>query len=137
MVEDYEKLLNSAYKDIKPIEHSGERFEIPKIQGHAEGTKTILTNLPQIASHIRRNQEHLLKFLLKELATSGKIKDNRVILQRKIPSSKINEKIESYVNEFVICKECKKPDTEILKKDRFSFLHCLACGAKHSISAKI
>ena len=137
MVEDYEKLLNEAYKDIKPIEHSGERFEIPKIQGHVEGTKTILTNLQQIASHIRRDQEHLLKFLLKELATSGKIQGNRVIFQRKIPSTKINDKIQDYVNEFVICKECKKPDTEIIKKDRYSFVHCLACGAKHSVRAKI
>ena len=136
-MEDYEKLLESAYKEVKPIKDSGERFEIPKIQGHAEGTKTILTNLPQIASTLRRDQEHLLKFLLKELATSGKIKDNRVILQRRIPSSKINEKIEQYTNEFVLCKECKKPDTEIIKQDRFSFLHCLACGAKHSVRAKI
>ena len=136
-MEDYEKLLTSAYKEVKPIEHSGERFEIPKIQGHVEGTKTVLTNFPQISTILRRDQEHILKFLLKELATSGKIKDNRVILQRRIPSSKINEKIEQYTNEFVLCKECKKPDTEIIKKDRFSFLHCLACGAKHSVRAKI
>ena len=135
-MEDYKKLLDSAYKDVKPIKAS-ERFEIPKVQGHAEGTKTILTNLQQIASTLRRDQEHILKFLLKELATSGKIKDNRVILQRRIPSSKINEKIEQYTNEFVLCKECKKPDTEIIKQDRFSFLHCLACGAKHSVRAKI
>ena len=136
-MESYENLLESAYKKVKPIKDRGERFEIPKIQGHVEGTKTILTNLSQIASTLRRDQEHLLKFLLKELATSGKIKDSRVILQRKIPSSKINEKIQDYTNEFVLCKECKKPDTEIIKQDRFSFVHCLACGAKHSVRAKI
>ena len=137
MTNDYEKLLNEAYKDINPIKDSGERFEIPKIQGHAEGTKTILTNLQQIASTLRRDQEHILKFLLKELATSGKIKGTQVILQRRIPSGKINEKIEDYTKEFVLCKECKKPDTEIIKQDRFSFVHCLACGAKHSVRAKI
>ena len=137
MTTDYEKLLKEAYKDIKPIKSTGERFEIPKVQGHVEGTKTVLTNWAQIASTLRRDQEHILKFLLKELATSGKIKGTQVILQRRIPSSKINEKIEQYTNEFVLCKECKKPDTEIIKKDRFSFLHCLACGAKHSVRAKI
>jgi translation initiation factor 2 subunit 2 len=136
-MEDYEKLLTQAYKDIKPIKDTGERFEIPKIQGHVEGTKTILTNLSQIASILRREQEHILKFLLKELATSGKIQGNQAILQTKIPSAKINSKVEQYTNEFVLCKECKKPDTEITKQDRFSFLHCLACGAKHSVRAKI
>jgi len=136
-MENYEDLLNDAYKDLKPIKHNGERFETPKIEGHIEGTKTILTNLPQIASYLRRDINHLLKFLLKELATSGAIKDNRVILQRKISSQKINEKIQDYTKEFVICKECGKPDTELQKEKEFLFLHCLACGAKHSVRAKI
>jgi len=135
-MENYNKLLDLAYSKVKPIKAS-ERFEIPKIQGHAEGTKTILTNLQQISSALRRDQNHLLKFLLKELATSGKIQGNRVILQRKIPSSKINDKIEQYTKEFVVCKECKKPDTELIKQDRLTFVHCLACGAKHSVRAKI
>ena len=136
-MEDYEKLLDSAYKEIKPITGSSERFEIPKIQGHLEGTKTILTNLPQVASYLRRDINHLLKFLLRELATSGAIKENRVILQRKVPSSKINEKIDQYTKEFVVCRECGKPDTELLKEQGFSFVHCLACGAKHSVRGKI
>ena len=136
-MESYEKLLEEAYKNLKPIEHTGERFEMPKIEGHHEGTKTILTNLSQIASYLRRDQNHLLKFLLKELATSGSIKNGRVILMRKLPSQKINEKIEDYTNEFVICKQCAKPDTEILKEKGFLFLHCLACGAKHSVRARI
>jgi len=135
-MEDYEKLLDLAYKDIKPIEHKGERFEVPKIEGHAEGTKTILINLPQIASYLRRDINHLLKYLLKELATSGAIKQNRVILQRKINSLKINEKIEDYVKEFVLCEQCGKPDTELIREKGFNFLHCLACGAKHSVRAK-
>lgn len=136
-MQTYNQLLEQAYKDIKPIIGKSERFEIPKIQGHLQGTKTILTNLQQIASYLRRNQNHLLKFLLKELATSGAIKRNQVILQRKISSAKINEKIEQYTKEFVICKECQKPDTELLKEHGFSFVHCLACGAKHSVRGKI
>ena len=133
-MENYEQLLNDAYSKVKPIEHNGERFEIPKIEGHFEGTKTVLTNIPQIISYIRRNQDHFIKFLLKELATSGTMKNSILILQRKIPSAKINEKIAEYTKEFVICKECKKPDTELIKDKGFQFMHCMACGAKHAIS---
>ncbi|MFH1359266.1 MAG: translation initiation factor IF-2 subunit beta [archaeon] len=136
-MEEYNKLLDQAYKELKPIEKSKERFEIPKIEGHHEGTKTILTNFPQVASYLRRNQEHLLKFLLKELATSGSIKGNRVILQRKIPSGKINEKIQEYTKEFVLCNQCKKPDTELIKEKGISFIHCLACGAKQGVRSRI
>ena len=136
-MESYEQLLNEAYGKVKQVKESEERFEIPKIQGHFEGKKTILTNFSQIVSHIRRNPEHFQKFLLKELATFGQKEGDKLILNNKIPSVKINQKIEEYANEFVLCRECKKPDTEIIKEDRLSFLRCLACGAKHSIRSKI
>jgi translation initiation factor 2 subunit 2 len=134
---DYDKLLDQAYKDVKQIDTSSGRFEIPKIEGHVEGRKTILTNFFQIASHLRRNPEHFQKYLLKELATSGQKEGDRLVLNNKVASAKINQKIEQYTKEFVLCKECKKPDTELLKEDRLTFIHCLACGAKHSVRGKI
>ncbi|MFZ1970625.1 MAG: translation initiation factor IF-2 subunit beta [Candidatus Nanoarchaeia archaeon] len=133
-MESYEKLLDEAFKKIKKPEGNGERFEIPKIEGHFEGKKTILTNFFQIASYIRRNPEHFQKFLLKELASSGQIEGDRLVLNQKVPSAKINQKIESYVKEFVLCKECGKPDTELVKDDRMTFIHCLACGAKRPVN---
>jgi len=134
---DYEKLLERAYSEVKEVKTSGERFEIPKIKGHFEGKKTVLTNFFQIADHIRRDPDHFLKFILKELAASGTVDGDRLILNIKVPSSKINQKIEDYVREFVLCKECKKPDTELIKQGRLTFVHCLACGAKHPVRSKI
>lgn len=133
----YEKLLNEAYEKVKQIEGSGERFEIPKIEGHFEGKKTILTNLIQISLHIRRDPDHFQKFLLKELATFGQKEGERFVLNNKISSTKINPKIEQYVKEFIICKECGKPDTELIREGKINFLRCLACGAKHSVRSKI
>ena len=131
---DYEKLLEQAYKKVKQVDSSSGRFETPKIKGHFEGKKTILTNFFQIASHLRRNPEHFQKFILKELAASGQKEGDRLVLNTVVPSEKINLKIEQFVKEFVLCKECGKPDTEILKEDRLTHIHCLACGAKHPVS---
>jgi len=136
-MEKYEKLLNEAYKNVKQVDSSSGRFEIPKIEGHFEGKKTILTNFSQIVSYIRRKPEHFQKFILKELAVSGQREGDRLVLNMKVSSEKINQKIEQYVKEFVLCKECKKPDTELIKEDRLTFIHCLACGAKHSVRGKI
>ena len=136
-MDNYEALLNEAYTKVKQVQNTGERFEIPKIEGHFEGKKTILINFFQIASYIRRKPEHFQKFLMKELATSGQIEGERLVFNNKIPSAKVNAKIEEYIKEFVICKECGKPDTELLKEDRLMFIRCLACGAKHSVRGKI
>lgn len=135
---NYEELLKKAYKEVKQVDSNIGRFEIPKIQGHFEGRKTILTNFFQIASHIRRNPEHFQKFILKELAASGQRDGERLILNIKVPSAKINQKIEDYTKEFILCRECKKPDTELIKEHgiRSNSLHCLACGAKHPVRSK-
>ncbi len=136
-MESYEEMLDEAYKKVKRPENNGERFEIPKIEGHIEGKKTILTNFFNIAEHLRRNPEHFQKFILRELAASGQREGDRLVLNIKIPSEKINQKIEQYAKEFVICRECGKPDTELLKEDRLTFIKCFACGAKHSVRGKI
>ncbi len=133
----YEELLEKAYTEVKHSDTSSKRFDIPKAEGRFEGKKTIITNFFQIASYLRRNPEHFQKFMLKEIAASGQREGERLVLNNKIPSAKINQKVEEYTKEFVLCKECGKPDTEILKEDRMSFVHCLACGAKHSVVSKI
>ena len=136
-MDTYETLLEEAYKKLRPLEKGKERFEVPAIEGHLEGNKTVLTNLHQIASYLRRDFNHLFKFLLKELATPGSVRHSQVMLLRKMSSLKINEKIQEYSKEFVICKQCGKPDTELIKEGGFIFKHCLACGAKHSVRSKI
>ena len=136
-MEDYEQLLNEAYGKVKKQEGNGERFEIPKVEGHFEGKKTIITNFFQIASFLRRNPEHFQKFMLRELAASGQKEGDRLVLNMTVPSAKINQKVEQYVKEFVLCEQCGKPDTELVKEDRLSFIKCMACGAKHSVRSKI
>ena len=132
MAEDYGTLLEQAYKKIKPIEDKGERFELPAVESHVEGIRTIFSNFLQICDYLRRKPAHLEKFLQRELAAPSKMENDRLILTKKIPSRKIMEKLEFYVGKYIICKECKKPDTELTKQGEFMFIHCLACGAKHS-----
>jgi len=130
---DYAELLEQAYKNLPEIKDTKERFEIPKVKGHIQGNKTIVTNFHQISHFLHRKVEHMLKFILKELAAPGDLVKNGLIFGTKIPASRINEKIEKYVEEFVLCKECGKPDTKLVKEDKFLFKKCLACGARQSV----
>lgn len=132
-MDSYEQLLEKAYSKVKVVEGSSERFEIPNVQGNVTGNNTFITNFVQIVDYLRRPPEHLAKFLQKELAVSGRIDNSRLILKTKLNSSKVNEKIEKYAKEFVICPVCGKPDTEIISEKGIKYKHCLACGAKSPI----
>ena len=129
---NYEQLLEEAYENVEQCEEC-ERFEMMKVKGHHEGTKTIIANFEKIASHLRRKPEHIIKYLTKELASSANTSGERLILSRKLPSKTINEKIEKYANEYVICNKCGKPDTEILNEGEKAVLKCLACGNKKPV----
>jgi len=134
---DYDKMLKRAVELVPKDSLKAERFEIPKVRGHIQGNKTVVTNLVQIANTLTRKPEHLLKYILKELATPGDFKKNTVMFGRKISATSINEKITNYARVFVICPECGKPDTKLAKEKTLWFIKCLACGAKRAIKAKI
>ncbi len=136
-MESYEKLLDNAYEKVKVVGKCGERFEVPKVQGNVTGNTTFITNFVQIADYLRRDHMHLAKFLQKELAVYGKIEGNRLMLKTKLNSNKVNEKIEKYAKEFVICPVCGKPDTELLSEKGIKFKNCLACGAKSPVKYHI
>ena len=135
---DYKQLLEKGRKELpESLKTMGGRFEIPKVRGHLEGNKTIISNFFQIADEVNREPSHLLKFLQRELATPAVIKGQRLILGRKLAASQINEKIQLYAKTFVLCPDCGKPDTQLKREDKVLFLKCMACGAKHPIRAKI
>ena len=134
---DYKKLLGRAYKNLPKLKQETERFEVPQAKGHIQGNKTIIINFTAITNTLRRKPQHLLKYLLRELASPGNLEGQRLILGRKISSSLINSKIQQYVNDFVLCPECKKPDTQLKREERIMTIKCMACGAKHPIKTKI
>ncbi|MBM3229925.1 translation initiation factor IF-2 subunit beta, partial [Candidatus Parvarchaeota archaeon] len=43
----------------------------------------------------------------------------------------INEKLSDFINSYVVCKECKKPDTRLMEGQHgIKTLVCEACGAR-------
>jgi len=130
---DYESLLRRA-EELLPINvFETNRFEIPRVDSFIMGNRTIVKNFRDIASVLNRDVDPLLKYVLRELATAGNMSGQEAIFQGKFSSSVISEKIEKYAKESVICTECNRPDTRIIREDRITFLQCEACGARYPI----
>lgn len=134
-MEDYESLLKKAEEELPEHSAGTDRFVIDKVVGHIEGNKTVIINLKKIAKDLGRDESHLLKYLLRELASPGKIEKDRVIFGTKIPASAINKKIKKYVSEFVYCSECGKPDTKLVEEKGVMHLKCSACGVKKPVKS--
>lgn len=130
-------MLKRAQDNMPESIKRKERFEIPKVRGQLQGAKTIISNIHQIADTLHRPLPHLIKFITKELATRADVKKNAAIFQAKIPASRINDKVRQYANAYVVCADCGKPDTKLLREGSFLFMRCQACGSKRALRNKI
>ncbi len=133
MVDSYEALLHKAYEEVTEPSEDGERWSYPEPRISIEGKTTILENFTDIVSALRRDPDHLMKFFLGELGTSGKIDGNRVIFNGKFEESLFVPLVKSYVDDYVICSECGKPDTKLFKDDRVLVIKCEACGSHRPV----
>ena len=135
---DYEKLLERAREGLEDVMQNAERFSPPVTDIMHEGSKkTIIRNFSEIVDSLRRDETHLYKFLLQELGTAGSVNNRRLVLQGRVPEKKIKGRIKSYIETFVVCQECNRPDTSFLRIGRTLNLHCEACGAKRPIRTNL
>jgi len=131
--ETYAKLLDRAKSMISTEKMSKERFQPPTPSCSISGSQTILHNFKDISDKLVRDQSHLLKFLSSELATAGIIEGGRAIFQGRFEQRTLMRLINWYINKYVICPVCSRPDTRIVKESRLFFMKCDACGARSSI----
>jgi len=129
----YEELLKRARSQIPETTLKRERLELPRLAHSVVGMRTIIHNFKEIADTLNRDPQHLLKFLTREMATAATLQDSRAIFQGKFSRETFQRLLQRYMERFVICPVCKRPDTKIVKEKRLSFLVCQACGAKSPV----
>lgn len=130
---DYIQLLRRAKERLPSVSVGGGRFEVPEVQMHVEGSKTIIDNFQEICDRLNRSPKHLLRFLLSSIGTKGVVEASRAVLQGVFSTELINDRVNRYVKEFVICPACRRPDTNLVKDERekVTYLRCDACGAQY------
>ena len=130
---DYEELLTEVYSKLPKKAGTGERFVTPTIEAIVVGSQTVIKNFADVAAALRRDPKHLLKFLSKELAAPANLDAGRALFQTRLPQRSIQTKLEVYIKEFIMCRECKRPDTRLEKSERITLLVCEACGARSAV----
>ena len=133
MAYDYEELLRRARLQIPEVASKRERLELPRIIHSVIGIRTTIHNFKEIAEALNRDPRHLLKFLTREMATAAAMQESRVMFKGKFSRETFQRLLQRYMDQFVTCPVCKRPDTKIAREKRLLFLVCEACGAKSSI----
>ncbi len=126
---NYKELLSRIYMALPERTTGDSRFELPQIESIIQGKQTIWKNFSKCAKDLKRDQNQLYKFVMKEISTSSAITNQTLVLNGIFNNYKLNQILTKYINNFVLCSECKKPDTEIVSQAGIKVLKCSACGA--------
>lgn len=138
----YDLLLNRFFSLLaqKNPDHasSGARsYKIPPPQCLREGNKkTIFANLHEICKRMKRTDEHVTQYLFAELGTSGSVDGSkRLVIKGRFQQKQIENVLRRYIMEYVTCKTCRSPDTELNKgENRLYFITCNSCGSRRSVT---
>ena len=133
---DYKNLLKKVIDSSSKKEVTDDRFKLPKVEIFYEGNTTVIKNFDKISDAINRESDLILKFLLGGLGTAGELDGTRVVFQGKIPARSVSDKLKEYIDMFVMCSECNRPDTHLVKQGRTMLIRCDACGAFRSVKSR-
>ncbi len=135
MSDDYSQLLQRARAKIPATVGTGERFQMPSADIMQEGKQTIVRNFGELLEKMNRSDDHAVPILLREFGTAGHYEGGRLVLQGRVPDRNVEDRLAKYLETYVICGECGRPDTHLMKEERTTVLKCDACGAHRPVKA--
>ncbi|KAK3379442.1 domain found in IF2B/IF5-domain-containing protein [Lasiosphaeria ovina] len=112
---------------------------LTKIEGKGNGIKTVVVNLSSVAQSLARPGSYLIKYFGFELGAQTNIDppDDRWIINGAHEASKLQELLDGFITKFVLCRECKNPETVVNIKDGRILLDCKACGQRSSVEPQL
>lgn len=134
-MDDYDKLLDRARSQVPEdaFKKSGERFQVPNVQLLLQGNRSIWQNFQEIINILNRPGKEVLKFVSGQLGTAGNMEGGNALFNGKFNTEQVDEVLNRYVDSYVTCPVCTRPDTDIIKDGAAYYLICSACGARTSI----
>lgn len=135
-LEDYQALLQKARAALPEDLANRERWSLPPAEVIKEGRFTILRNFRELVNAVRRDDQHLAKYLLQSLATAGQMDGDRLIFTGRVTENQVSSRLDDYVATYVRCSECGSPDSKLARQERVLMLQCEACGAHQPVKAR-
>ncbi|EPR80009.1 Eukaryotic translation initiation factor 5 [Spraguea lophii 42_110] len=107
------------------------RYKMPSITLAHEKNNTVLLNLYEISSSLNFDVELIHKYITMELGCAGKIdKNNRIILNGKFDSNHLQKILYNFIENYILCPQCRNPEGKYKIKNNSLRFECLACGCK-------
>ena len=106
-----------------------------KVEGSGNGIKTAIPNISDVALSLHRSPAEVNKFFGTELGaqTRYNAETDRAIVNGAHKDGVLQELVHRYIEKFVLCPNCRLPESEYKIKNDTVYHRCKACGAKEMV----
>ena len=111
------------------------RYKMPpiqsKVEGRGNGIKTAIVNLSEVSRALGRPASYIVKYFGSELGAQTSMDEdkNRYLVNGVHDANELQDSLDGFINKFVLCANCKNPETEIQIKEKDNLQRdCKACG---------
>lgn len=131
-------MANINIAGLTAVDDPAYRYKMPKIQakieGRGNGIKTVLVNIIELAGALKRDPPEVTKFFGCELGAqtiySTETGADRAIVNGAHTEVDLQKSLAKYIEHFVLCRNCRLPETHYKIKSGVVSQVCLACGNK-------
>jgi translation initiation factor 5 len=118
-----------------PVDDPAYRYKMPrimaKVEGRGNGIKTVLVNVVDLGASLNREPPEITKFFGCELGSQTKYEaeTDRAIVNGAHNAPDLQNHLSRYIEAFVLCKNCRLPETYYKIKHGIISQKCNACGS--------
>lgn len=117
------------------------RYKMPailtKIEGNGNGIKTVFPNIREVCGKLARPAEILNKYFGYELGAQSTFlkQDEKFLVMGSFDQQRVQDKVYEFVSRFVLCKECRNPETTPFAKSKTKLvMSCKSCGKETDLT---
>eukprot|EP01132_Coremiostelium_polycephalum_P002486 gene2486-3077_t len=107
-----------------------------KVEGKGNGVKTVIVNLPTIARDLDRPPEYPTKFFEIVIGSRTHVEGDKYSVGGEHTADKLASILDMFIEKYVLCPQCKNPETKFLFAQKTLRLKCAACGEKSPLETK-
>mmetsp|Transcript_19399 Transcript_19399/g.33633 ORF Transcript_19399/g.33633 Transcript_19399/m.33633 type:complete len:231 (-) Transcript_19399:173-865(-) len=126
-------------RGLEAIDDPAYRYKMPKIigkvEGRGNGIKTRIVNITELATSLHRDPGEVCKFFGCELGAQTKWveEEEKALVNGAHSDNDLQQMVFRYCQAFVLCPNCRLPETDYKIKSETIWHKCMACGAKEMV----
>jgi translation initiation factor 2 subunit 2 len=131
--------LKRVYNKLENDKTNVKKFSCERPQVVLENRKTSIINFSKLCDIFKREKIEVKSFIDTELQVSSSLRgenDSILMINGIYRQKDVERVINKYIEKYVVCPilKCGSGDTNIVKKNRLTFLKCNTCKAEKVIS---